>query len=59
MGPALAQATGDDPEARIFLRADRSVAYGDLMDVMNRLRDSGHTRIALVGLEAVHGAERP
>ncbi|WP_162784658.1 TonB system transport protein ExbD [Paracoccus suum] len=52
LGPALAEVTGGDPEARIFLRADRTVEYGALMAVMNSLRDSGHPRIALVGLEA-------
>lgn len=36
---------------RLFLRADESV-YGDLMALMNRLREAGYLRIALVGLEA-------
>ena len=48
---ALDRLTGEDREARIFLRADKAVAYGDLMTVMNLLRISGYTRIALVGLE--------
>jgi biopolymer transport protein ExbD len=43
--------TGGDREQRIYLRADRSVVYGDLSEVMNLLRDSGYTKIALVGLE--------
>lgn len=51
LAAALGQATGGDPEARIFLRADRRVAYGDLMGVMNDLRAAGWTKIALVGLE--------
>ncbi|MBV0892372.1 TonB system transport protein ExbD [Paracoccus sp. Z118] len=50
---ALDAATGGDPEARIFLRADQSVAYGELMGVMNRLRDAGYLKIALVGLDRV------
>ncbi|EKF18326.1 TonB system transport protein ExbD [Nitratireductor pacificus] len=40
-----------DRETRIFLRADRGVDYGDVMDVMNLLRDAGYLKIALVGLE--------
>jgi biopolymer transport protein ExbD len=28
------------------------VPYGELMDVMNTLRDAGYLKIALVGLEA-------
>ncbi len=51
LGPALQAATGGDPEARIYLRADRSVSYGDVMGVLNQIRDTGFTRIALVGLE--------
>lgn len=38
-------------DQRIFLRADQSVAYGDLMQVMNLLRSNGYLKIALVGLE--------
>lgn len=47
----LAKATGGDLETRIYLRADQAVAYGDLMGVMNRLRDSGYLKIALVGMD--------
>lgn len=49
----LSQATGGDKEQRVFLRADKTVAYGDLMDVMNLLRGAGYLKVALVGLEAV------
>jgi len=48
---ALDTLTGADREARIFLRADRSVDYGDLMDVMNGLRSAGYLKIGLVGLD--------
>ncbi|WP_128253183.1 TonB system transport protein ExbD [Falsirhodobacter deserti] len=44
--------TGGDKEQRIFLRADEAVPYGELMTVMNRLRDAGYLKVALVGLEA-------
>jgi biopolymer transport protein ExbD len=36
---------------RIFLRADKTVPYGDLMDAMNALRSAGYLKVALVGLE--------
>jgi len=49
---ALNGATDGDKTERIFLRADKSVAYGDLMDVMNRLREAGYLKVALIGLEA-------
>src|ERR1700751_1553557 len=37
----------------IFLRADRAVPYGELMDVLEILRTGGYTRIKLVALEGV------
>src|ERR1700751_2448230 len=37
----------------IFLRADRTVPYGELMDVLEILRTGGYTRIKLVALEGV------
>jgi biopolymer transport protein ExbD len=43
--------TKHDRETRIFLRADQAVSYGELMKVMNLLRDAGYLKIALVGLE--------
>ena len=52
LGPALDQASGGDKETRIFLRADRSIDYGALMEVMSALRRSGYLKVALVGLDA-------
>lgn len=49
---ALEEKTGGDREQRIFLRADKTVDYGDLMNVMNSLRNAGYLKIALVSLEA-------
>jgi len=48
---ALEQMTQGDRDERIFLRADKSVPYGDLMAAMNALRDAGYLKVALVGLE--------
>jgi biopolymer transport protein ExbD len=45
-------------DRRIFLRADRTVPYGDLMDVLELLRVGGYLRIALVALEQMPGATR-
>ncbi len=47
----LDELTKSDKQARIFLRADKSVAYGDLMELMNELRAGGYLKIALVGIE--------
>jgi biopolymer transport protein ExbD len=45
-------ATQMDRQKRLFLRADKSVPYGELMRVMNMLRSAGYLKVALVGLEA-------
>jgi biopolymer transport protein ExbD len=52
-GAALNGSTGGNRDTRIFLRADRSVDYGELVEVMNLLRASGYLKIALVGLESL------
>ena len=48
---ALAVATAGNRDERIFLRADRVVSYGDVMEVMDALRAAGYLKVALVGLE--------
>ena len=51
--------TGGDRETRIFLRADKAVSYGEVMEVMNTLRDHAYTKIALVGLDATAAPAAP
>lgn len=51
LGATLDRQTNSDREQRVFLRADGAVAYRELMDVMNLLRQAGYLKIALVGLE--------
>jgi biopolymer transport protein ExbD len=52
LGATLDQATAGDKEQRVFLRADKTVSYGELMTLMNELRTIGYLHVALVGLEA-------
>ena len=53
LAAALEAATSGDHEVRIFLRADRTVRYDNLMDMLNTLRTAGFVRVALVALEKV------
>jgi biopolymer transport protein ExbD len=48
---ALDREANSDKDTRIFLRADKNVDYGDVMEVMNLLRSAGYLKIALVGLD--------
>ncbi|HZQ13612.1 MAG TPA: TonB system transport protein ExbD [Pseudolabrys sp.] len=52
LGAALDRATGGDKTQRVFLRADKTVSYGDLMALMDALRGAGYLHVALVALEA-------
>ena len=47
----LERAAHGNKDERIFLRADRAVTYGNVMEVMNALRTAGFLKVALVGLE--------
>ncbi len=58
LGNFLDRASEKNKETRIFLRADKNVGYGELMRVMNLLREAGYLKIALVGLETF-GADTP
>jgi biopolymer transport protein ExbD len=52
LGNALDAETQGDKEQRVFVRADRSVPYGEVMELMNLLRAAGYLTIGLVGMEA-------
>jgi biopolymer transport protein ExbD len=49
---ALDERSRGDRGQRVFLRADKAVSYGNLMEAMNGLRTAGYLKVALVGLEA-------
>ncbi len=56
LAAALDAETGGDRQLPVFLRADKVVEYGELMNVLNALRDAGYLKVALVGLDAVDPA---
>jgi biopolymer transport protein ExbD len=43
----------------IFLRADRAVPYGQMMDVLELLRAGGYSKIKLVALEGIPNPASP
>ena len=51
LGAELERVTDGDHALPVLLRADKAVAYGDLMAVMNRLIDAGYAKVVLVGLD--------
>ena len=52
LAAALDSATETRRDTRIFLRADKTVPYGELMSALNLMRAAGYLKVALVGLEA-------
>jgi biopolymer transport protein ExbD len=53
LAQALDAATQLDRQKTVFLRADKTVPYGELMGVLNLLRGAGYLKVALVALEGV------
>jgi biopolymer transport protein ExbD len=53
LGGTLDAASKGDKETRIYLRADKAVPYGDVMEIMNLMRTAGYLKVALVSLEKV------
>ncbi len=48
LGPRLVAVTDRNPDARIFVRGDKSIDYGMVMAVMGALAESGFTNLALI-----------
>ena len=42
-------------EARIFVRADQSTAYGNVVDVMSRLQEAGFVKVGIFAELASEG----
>lgn len=48
LGPKLKAITEQKPEARVFVRGDRAIAYGQVMAVMSAIKEAGISNVALV-----------
>jgi biopolymer transport protein TolR len=46
--PRLEAITQNNPDARIFVRGDRAIDYGRVMEVMGTLNGAGFRRVALI-----------
>ena len=53
LGATLDKLTQSDKDKTIFVRGDKKVEYGRLMEVMDALRNAGYLKVGLVGLETV------
>jgi biopolymer transport protein TolR len=48
LGPRLLAITERRPDARIFVRGDKVIDYGRVMEVVGAIHSAGFTRVALV-----------
>nr|CAK32576.1 biopolymer transport protein [uncultured organism] len=48
LAPRLIAITSNNPDVRIFLRFDRTIQYGRVMEVMGTVNGAGFTKIALI-----------
>ena len=55
LGPRLQAVTQRNREARIFVRGDQSVNYGQVMAVMGAIHSAGFTKVALL-TQSIDGA---
>jgi len=53
--PRLDAITGRNPSVRIFMRADRTVSYGQVMQVMSQINRAGYRKVALLTKSDVSG----
>jgi biopolymer transport protein ExbD len=56
LASSLDAVTTSDRTKRLFVRADKTIPYGEVMALMNDLRGAGYLKIALVGLESGGGS---
>lgn len=48
MVPLLQAVTDNNPDVRIFVRGDKSLAYGQIMSIMAKINQAGFPHVALV-----------
>lgn len=48
LAPRLIAITDNNPEARIFVRGDRAIHYGRVMEVMGTINAAGFSKVALI-----------
>jgi biopolymer transport protein ExbD/biopolymer transport protein TolR len=57
MVAAVRARVGSDPDRAIHLRGDRDVAYGEMIELMDRLAASGFSKLALLATATGQAAE--
>ena len=48
LSPRLVALIGNNPDVRIFVRGDRAISYGRVMEVMGKVNAAGYRKVALI-----------
>ncbi len=54
--PRLEQIKAAEGDAIVYVRADRKIPYGEVMELLGRVGDSGYARVSLLSQPAPSGA---
>ena len=46
--PKLRAITGENPDTRIFMRGDKEINYGLVMEIMSAINSAGFSKVALI-----------
>jgi len=58
LAPRLIAITGANPDVRIFVRGDKAIEYGRVMEVMGTLNAAGFNKVALITEMPQSGAKQ-
>ncbi len=58
LAPRLIAITSNNPDVRIFLRGDKAIQYGRVMEVMGMVNGAGFTKVALITQPLKSGTAR-
>ncbi len=58
LAPRLIAITGANPDVRIFVRGDKAIEYGRVMEVMGTLNAAGFNKVALITEMPHSGAKK-
>lgn len=48
LGAKLVAITGEKKDTRIFVRGDKNVSYGEIIDVVSEINSAGFSKVALI-----------
>ncbi|RUO99929.1 biopolymer transporter ExbD [Hyphomicrobium sp.] len=54
--PRLQQIKTQEGDSVVYVRADRKIAYGDVMELLGRVGESGYARVSLLSQPSPSGA---